>query len=318
MVVVAVAGGTGGVGRTLLDAIAKSGEHNPIILSRIAADDTEINGLRRFALDYNNVDQIKRVLQENKVDVVVSCLVLVDEDSAQAQINLIRGAALSGTVTRFIPTEYYLDFHAPIPGSDLLANLQLEAEEELLRHPQLTFTLIRAGIFLDHLTMPYNPKRTYIAPFWAFVDIEYEKCVFPGDGSYPLILTHSTDVAAYIERLCGLPAKEWPRESLIASNKLQVKDLDSLIRMVTGKNFEVIYDSEEAIREGRITQLQSNQAVMGDFLRKVEHQVMLSMLSKAHVLPGVDLSELFPEVQPTRIEDFFRAGWALKQGTTSK
>jgi NAD dependent epimerase/dehydratase family enzyme len=34
MVVVAVAGGTGGVGRTLLDAIAKAGEHTAIVLSR--------------------------------------------------------------------------------------------------------------------------------------------------------------------------------------------------------------------------------------------------------------------------------------------
>lgn len=134
MVVAAIAGGTGGVGRTVLGAIAESGEHNAIILSRTvsspnamvfvqsypthtnqAAEATTTNAFRRFALDYDNVDQIKHVLQENKVDVVVSCLVLVDEASAQAQINLIRAAAQSGTVTRFIPTEYYIDFHAPIP-----------------------------------------------------------------------------------------------------------------------------------------------------------------------------------------------------------
>lgn len=135
MVVVAVAGGTGGVGRTILDAIAESGEHKAIILSRTvsspistpvfiqsspthiiqAADITATNPFRRFAVDYDNVDQIKHVLQENKVDVVVSCLVLVDEGSARSQINLIRAAAQSGNVTRFIPTEYYIDFHAPIP-----------------------------------------------------------------------------------------------------------------------------------------------------------------------------------------------------------
>lgn len=34
MAVVAVAGGTGGVGRTVLDAIAKSGRHKAIVLSR--------------------------------------------------------------------------------------------------------------------------------------------------------------------------------------------------------------------------------------------------------------------------------------------
>jgi hypothetical protein len=123
-------------------------------------------------------------------------------------------------------------------GCDLLAHLQIEAEEELLRHPQLTFTLVRPGIFLDHLAMPYDPIKTYIAPFWFFMDMEHEQCVFPGDGAYPLVITHSTDVAAYLERLIGLPADKWPRQSLIASNTLQVKDLDPLIQMVTGKTFE--------------------------------------------------------------------------------
>lgn len=34
MVVVAIAGGSGGVGRTILDAIAESGEHNAMVFSR--------------------------------------------------------------------------------------------------------------------------------------------------------------------------------------------------------------------------------------------------------------------------------------------
>ena len=83
--------------------------------------------------------------------------------------------------------------------------------------------------------MPHNPKKTYISPFWVFVDIDHEQCVFPGDGSRLLVLTHSTDLAAYIERLVGLPSKDWPRESLIASNKLQVKDLEPLVKKITGK-----------------------------------------------------------------------------------
>ncbi|PVH91807.1 NAD(P)-binding protein [Periconia macrospinosa] len=313
MVVVAVAGGTGAVGRTLLDTIAKSSEHHAIVLSRTAGPSSTYHGFERVALDYDNIDQVEGILKQHHVDIVVSCLVLVDDESAMAQISLIRAAAQSKTVTRFIPTEFYLDFHAPIPGSDLLANYQLEAEEELLRHPQLTFTLLRAGIFLDHLTMPYNPKKTYIAPFWAFVDIEYEKCVFPEDGSFPLILSHSTDVAAYIERLCGLPANKWPRQSLVASNRLEVRDLDLLIQKVTGKQFQIAHDRQEDIVEGQITQLPSNKGVMTDFLRKVEHQIMLSMLSKAHVLPGKDLAELFPEVQPTKIENFLEAGWDMKK-----
>lgn len=61
----------------------------------------------------------------------------------------------------------------------------------------------------------------------------------------------------------------------------------------------------------------SNQAVFedpakGELLYQVELQVMLSMLSHVHELPGKNLAEIFPEVQTTDIEDFFKAGWALK------
>lgn len=138
-------------------------------------------------------------------------------------------------------------------GSDFLAAFQLGAEAELSRHPQLTWTLIRLGIFLDHLTMPHNSKTTYISPYWVFIDIDHEQFVFPGDGSYPLVLTHSTDLAAYIERLVGLPAEQWPRESLIAPNKLKVKDLAALAKKVTGSrlimhaavsNFLMLVDRE--------------------------------------------------------------------------
>ncbi|KAI0540450.1 hypothetical protein GGR58DRAFT_130197 [Xylaria digitata] len=311
MVVVAVAGGTGGVGRTVLDAIATSGEHQAIVLSRTVAGATATRNSKHFAVDYRDIEQIKHVLQENNVGVVVSGLLLADEGVAQSQINLIKAAAQSGTVTKFIPSEYYIDFHTPIPGTNLYTNFQLEAEAELSRHPQLTWTLIRAGIFLDHLTMPYNPKTTYINPFWVFIDIDYEQCLFPNDGSQPLILTHSTDLAAYIEHLIGLPAEDWPRECLVASNKLQVKDLISLAKKVTG-----------AIHEGHITTLPSNQAVFNDparseLFREVERQVMLSMLSHAHDLPGKNLAEIFPDVETTNIEEFFRAGWELKQSTTS-
>ena len=188
--------------------------------------------------------------------------------------------------------------------------------------------------------MPHNPKNTYISPFWVFVDMDHEQCVFPGDGSQPLVLTHSTDLAAYIERLVGLPSKDWPRESLIASNKLQVKDLKPLVKkitgkqpnthesifkfltLITGKDFKVTHDSVEAIHQGHITPLPSNRAVFeepgkGELLHEVELQVMLSMLSNAHDLPGKNLAELFPNVQTTNIEDFFRAGWTLKQGKIS-
>lgn len=98
--------------------------------------------------------------------------------------------------------------------------------------------------------------------------------------------------------------------------------MSALLTCIPGKKFKVAYDSAEDIHKGHITQLPSNTAVFqdpakGEMFRDVERQVMLSMLSGAHDLPGKNLAELFPEVQTTDIEDFFRAGWTLKQSRAS-
>ena len=91
---------------------------------------------------------------------------------------------------------------------------------------------------------------------------------------------------------------------------------------IIGKQFHVTYDPEDAVRGGQVTQLKSNEPIMndpngGEFLRQVELQIMRSMLSRSHDLPGTNLAELFPEVPTTKIEDFFTAGWTLKQEQSS-
>ena len=101
------------------------------------------------------------------------------------------------------------------------------------------------------------------------------------------------------------------------------KGIFKLLTLITGKEFQVIYDSVEAIHKGLVTPLPSNQAVFsdpakGELFHQVELQVMLSMLSHAHDLPGKNLAEIFPEVQTTNIEDFFKEGWKLKQSRGSE
>ena len=50
MVVVAIAGGTGGVGRTVLDAITESGEHSAIVLSRTVSSPDAIASIHNIKL----------------------------------------------------------------------------------------------------------------------------------------------------------------------------------------------------------------------------------------------------------------------------
>lgn len=93
---------------------------------------------------------------------------------------------------------------------------------------------MRNGLFLDYLGMPYHPKPTQLEPWSVFVDLKHEICVFPGDGTQTMIFTHSTDLAAFIERLIDLPAADWPTDSLIMPNKLHFNELPGMISKSTG------------------------------------------------------------------------------------
>lgn len=68
-----------------------------------------------------------------------------------------------------------------------------------------------------------------------FVDLQNRLCVFPEDGKQIVTLTHSNDLAAFIERLIRLPAEQWPRDSVVRSNKIKLNDVASILRQVTGE-----------------------------------------------------------------------------------
>lgn len=217
----------------------------------------------------------------------------------------------------------------------LFRKFQLDSEHELAQHPELTWTLIRNGLFLDYLGMPAHPRPTSLMEWCIFVDLQHQRCVFPGNGDQVMIFTHSADLAAYIERLVNLPAAQWPRKSLIQPNKIILKDLAKIAEEVTGmfksilvrktmymltttegRKFHVVYDSVESIHNDQITPLPSNKELFahpswGSLYKLVEKETMFALLSNGYDLDGTDLKGLFPDVKTTNLKDFLKQSWEL-------
>ena len=131
MVHVAVAGGTGSVGRTLVEAIVETGRHEVFVMSRkvrlgegigatfsamplIHDQETHVfsqqSAVKLLITDYSSVDAIARILSQNKIHTVISTLSGLTPDVAEAELRLIRGAAASTTVKRFAPSEFGFDY----------------------------------------------------------------------------------------------------------------------------------------------------------------------------------------------------------------
>ena len=132
MVHVAVAGGTGNVGRTLVEAIVETSRHEVFVLTRkvrlvegigtaffpatplIYGQETRVfsvqPAVKLLVMDYSSVDAIASIFSQNKIHTVISTLSGLTPDVAEAELHLIRGAAASTTVKRFAPSEFGFDY----------------------------------------------------------------------------------------------------------------------------------------------------------------------------------------------------------------
>jgi uncharacterized protein YbjT (DUF2867 family) len=127
MVNVAIPGGTGGVGRSILDAVHDTGKHKVIALSRKVSSDARLLAPHRhrsnasqapetqdphkpvIAVDYTDVNAIARVFEENDIEVVISAIFMFDEKTRAAEVNCVQAAEKSKTTKRYIISNWGMD-----------------------------------------------------------------------------------------------------------------------------------------------------------------------------------------------------------------
>lgn len=61
-----------------------------------------------LAVDYSNVDSIVHVLEENKIDAVISTI--NSQNGTDSELALIEAAKISATTKRFIPSCWGLEY----------------------------------------------------------------------------------------------------------------------------------------------------------------------------------------------------------------
>lgn len=59
-----------------------------------------------FAVDYNNVEQTTKTLEENNIHTVISTIVMRNPEAGEAEINLVTAAARSSATKRFVASNW--------------------------------------------------------------------------------------------------------------------------------------------------------------------------------------------------------------------
>ena len=186
MTTVAIAGGTGGLGKLVSEEFLKNipnAFEKVIVLTRSEPKDNPPNQAELRTVDYESVDSLTKALAG--VDYVVSCL--TTSATGQEQLNLADACKAAG-VTAFVPSEFGID--TSIPGNQIPV---VEPKLNVARHCDnigLPCIRVMSGCFIDTFFLP-----------WFQVDLQNGKAHVVGDGKQMVSLTHRRDVGRFLVQI---------------------------------------------------------------------------------------------------------------------
>ncbi|CAG9948506.1 unnamed protein product [Clonostachys rosea f. rosea IK726] len=328
MVVVAIAGGTGAVGRTIVEQLQLDGPHHKVFVMGRKTPTESIAGCPEFLqVDYEDVGSLTKILEDRKIDTVISTVNLKTEAASQSQLNLIQAADKSCTTDRFIPSEFlsfmdekYVILHANqyflfthmlnTNNSDPASGLAVGGwipNALALKKTKLQYVRISVGMFSDYWGMPHI--KSNLLPFRVFLDMEKGKAVIPGTGDNKFTVTYSEDLARVIVHL--LDTDKWPERLLLSGSDISMNELVACAEKIRGSKIDVVYDTVEKLGRGEASLVWHPEGIPESEFMPLLVGFSLMMISGAGILPHDNrrVDKLFPGLHLTTVEKLLATAW---------
>ncbi|XEV04650.1 hypothetical protein FSHL1_009937 [Fusarium sambucinum] len=311
MITVAVAGGTGGIGRAIAEAVNRRDNYEVKILSRLANSALKAQiGIDILEVDYSNVEDLTQILVDNKVATIISTLFVTTDGSTQ--VNLVKAAEASQCTRRFIPSIWGIPYsRAQVSERNMdIGKAKLDAVEALERS-SLEYTLFYVGYFLDF--WGYPRVKSFQRQNIIAVDIEHKKAAIPGSGNTPVTFTHTLEVAEFTAASLDLP--KWERETFVIGETITWNEFLRIAEDIIGEKFEVIYDNLDTMRAGKVTELPSHPSLYSQ-MPKEQIQALFATFGVwfesglFNLQPTTKtLNEIFPHIKARTVREVITAGW---------
>ncbi|BCS25504.1 uncharacterized protein APUU_50215S [Aspergillus puulaauensis] len=304
MVKVAVAGGTGGVGRTIFEVLSSSSHQGFVLSRRPSSDNAPI-----ITVDYDNIDDLTAVLESWKIHTVISAFAVEGDSLSKAQANLIEAAKQSKETKRFIPSSFAI----PYPQNALQVLPQLKDyfdAIETLQKSDLEWTVFHNGIFLDYFGGP--AMKSYLKPNVFVIDIANKVAAIPGDGNAPVTFTYTFDLAKFI--VASLSLEKWPQESKVIGDEMTWNEFVSLVENTLDCKFKVHYDSVDKLKAFEITELPGHRALYEHFPKKAFAWFMsifelFTTDGQSCISKEGSLNDQFPHIKPLTVKGMLEQYW---------
>ncbi len=223
---IVVAGATGNLGgRIARDLLERGASVTALVRSSIPRDKVERlreMGVTIAIVDMNSASQVAAAC--SGAACVVSALAGLRDVIVDAQ-SVLLDAAIKAGVSRFIPSDYSIDFTKFPPGENRNLDLRRDFHKRLDK-TSISATTIFNGAFADMLTgqMPLILFKRRRVLYW-------------GDADQRMDFTTMDDTAAFTARAALDPST--PRFLRIAGDQLSARELTAVVSEVTGKQFRL-------------------------------------------------------------------------------
>ena len=241
---IAVAGATGDLGTRVIRCLLARGA-SVIALVRTATDTTKLAKLQQpnvrvVEVDLTDEAEVARAVQG--ASCVVSCLVGLRDIVVDTQSVLLRSCMAAG-VTRFIPSDYCMDFTRLPLGSN--RNLDNRRDfHALLAQSSIQWTSILTGVFASVLSFPHSP----------LLQLAERQVPYVESADVQVNITDVDNVADYTA--AAALDSSTPRYLRIAGFSVTSRELQQVAQDVWGEEFELasrgsLAGVEEAIKHKR-------------------------------------------------------------------
>ncbi|KAJ6195903.1 hypothetical protein J3E72DRAFT_396904 [Bipolaris maydis] len=308
MVKVALAGGTGGLGREVIDALLAKDKHDIIVLTR--QDPTQValpNGVQTIQLDYNEKGQIVDALQG--VETVFSFIITGKDPGNVAQKNLI-DACVEAKVRRFAPSEWVGVSSTGTPWYAGKAAVSAYLQELNTEKKVIEYCRFMPGLALDYLAYPKQTCKHF--PNLG-MQVDFFNCraiLLKEDNPGRFGLTAVKDIAAVAAEAVDYPG-EWPVEGGMHSAMLSAPELVEIGEKLRGKKFDIEYITLSQARTGRLPTswvADFNHAAIPEQLRESWSRTFNAKIMYSVYLGGYAVSDtwnrLLPDFHFTTLEEF--------------
>ncbi|KAJ3279470.1 hypothetical protein HK104_001435 [Borealophlyctis nickersoniae] len=287
--VIAIAGGTGGLGRHIVEELITQKKHKVVVLSRTPQPAFESLGCDVRQVDYTSHTSLVSAL--TGVHTLISCVAPLGPELSTTQIQMIRAAEEAG-VKRFAPSEWAGDTKK---NKHIVLYREKMKVIDVLRKSRLEWTLFMIGIFMNYFASS-TASVGHLHPLKFIVDVENGTANIPGTGDEPLIFTAVEDVAKFVAAALDLP--KWEARSGMAGETMEIKP--SLV--VTGRKFTVRHHTAAFLQ----SQLKLNPSSLLD---NFYVEVCLAIMDGDNLAYETTLNDALLEVKPVGVEAFMEKWW---------